>query len=426
MRPESPHQGRRRILFVHNGTGLGGAPKSLRYIIETCRDGGYSCSVACLKCPETNPYFAEAGAKLIVVDSLPSFTNSTSASFEPGSREFREERVRSQQYTSYWREILRTHGPFELVFINSMRLCDLIAPSREAGSRVIQVVRETAQPGSSLEVMKGIIGQADTVIFISEYDRDLFSIATTKTVVLPNAEKPEDFEWTPDERAALRAQLGLGDDETAFLFTGGDDYIKGGDLMLEAFLEVRPSCQLSLLFGGYAHEEEAVAVKALVKRVLCHFGSSRRLQRERVGYLLERVTRRPSVRVVRLGFSRQISKYYKAADVCIVPYRVPHQARPIFEAGFAKVPCLVSDFPCFQYEIAHGDNGLTLPPFDPDAWARAIEQLAEDPHSRHAMGERNYQRAIERHDLRRNAKSLLAIVAAVLGEHEPVARAGMG
>ena len=59
------------ILFVHSGKGLGGAPKALRYLIEVCVQVGHSCAVACLDCPQTVPYFQEAGAEIIIVESLP-------------------------------------------------------------------------------------------------------------------------------------------------------------------------------------------------------------------------------------------------------------------------------------------------------------------------------------------------------------------
>ena len=405
---------RQSILFVHNGRGLGGAPKSLRYAIEACVKAGYTCSVACLECPDTNPYFRAAGAEVIVLDSLPYYTYSGPSIHKPGSKRFQEEREFAAQYAAFWRDLMGKHGPFSLVFINSMVLCDLIKPSQEAGSRVIQMVRETAQPGLFFEIMRGTIAKADAVLFISEYDRDLFSLNSTKVMVLPNSENPELFSCTPGERIALRKQCGLHDDDTVLIFTGGDGFIKGGDLMLEGLLRVNHNSRIVLLYAGYSGQAPGRGMKPWVKRLLGRIVRSPRFQQERTARLLSKIERMKSVRVKHLGFCRDIAQYYKMADVCMVPYREPHQARPIFEAGMAKIPCLVTDFPCFRDEVTDGDNGYLLPVSDPDAWARAIEKFIIDPDKRRQMGASNYQQAMTRHDVRRNAEKLLVLINGVL------------
>jgi len=55
-----------------------------------------------------------------------------------------------------------------------------------------------------------------------------------------------------------------------------------------------------------------------------------------------------------------------------------------------------------------------LPVSDPDAWARAIEKFIIDPDKRRQMGASNYQRAMTRHDVRRNAEKLLVLINGVL------------
>ncbi len=402
------------ILFVHNGKGLGGAPKTLRYAIEACLNVGYECSVACLKCPDTNSYFNETGAKVIVVDSLPHYTNSTSEVYKPGSKQFQQERKYSTNYASYWRKVLEQHGPFSLVFINSMRLCDLIVPSQEAGCRVIQVVRETAQPGPSLEIMKGIIGFANTVLFISEYDRDLFSLNSTRVVVIPDAVDATLYSCSEKEKFDLRLKYGVGIDDSVLLFTGGYINFKGGELLLKSLQSISISKPIILFYAGYGATTSRGGIFPLAKTFLSRFSKHARFYNERITRLLSCINRKKLFTIKLLGYSRNIEEFFMLSDICAVPYSVPHQAMPIFEAGMAKIPCLVTKFPCFKYEITDGDNGYLLPVNDPNAWARKIEELASDPDKQKMMGENNFRRAMARHDIHRNTEKLLSLISEII------------
>lgn len=399
------------ILFVHNGKGLGGAPKALRYIIEACKKAGHACYVACLNCNLTVPYFKEVGAEVILVDSLPRYTNSTTVSYDVNGRPFREEREFAARYASYWREILRGHGPFSLVFLNSMVLCDLIKPSKAANCKVIQTVRETAQLGPSLAVMKELFSEADAVLFISEYDRDLFSIQSTKCVVIPDAVEPALYACSPDEKAVLRKAHALEAEDIVLLFTGGEGYIKGGELLLDSLEKVKCPQPIAVFYAGSVSSQ---SIKHRLKAFLAFFSQSPRFAPERITRKLSRLVRNGQLSIRVIGYCQNIQDYYKMSDICMVPYRVPHQALPIFEAGMAMLPCLVSDYPCYQYEVEDDHNGYLLPVHNPDAWARKIESLAGDGEKRRQMGQHNYQMAMARHDIHKNSADLLNLVKDLL------------
>lgn len=399
------------ILFVHNGKGLGGAPKALRYIIEVCKTAGHECYVACLNCNQTVPYFKEAGAEVILVNTLPRYTNSTTVSYPVNSKQFQRERIFAESYAQYWRGILNDHGPFSIVFLNSMVLCDLIKPSKAAGCKVIQTIRETAQSGTTLTFMKEIIGEADAVLFISEYDRDLFSITSANTVVIPDAVDPTLYACDPDEKAVLRESQGLKPEDVVLLFTGGTGYIKGGELFLDSLDKVNSAHPVTVLFAGGSGAE---GFKLRVKKILGLFSHSPRFARERIERKLSRLVRNARHDIRQIGYCSNIQDYYKMADICMVPYRVPHQAMPIFEAGMAKLPCIVSDFPCYQYEVKNSYNGYLLPVDNPDMWAKTIENLASDPDKRQQMGNVNYQMALARHDIQKNSANFLNLINKII------------
>ena len=403
-----------KILFVHNGIGLGGAPKALRYIIEACVREGYACWVACLECSQTVPYFKDAGADIIILDSLPRYTNSTTTSYDVNSLEFKKEREYAEHYMAYWLKLLSERDHFDIVFINSMSLCDLIMPSKLAGCKVIQVIRETARYGESLVIMKEIISEADAIIFISEYDQQLFSISSNRTILIPDAVDPSLYSCESVERILLREKNGISDDDVVLLFTGGDSFIKGGEFLLTSLMTLTGKQPLTLLYAGYRNCNNKKGIKSFGKIIISYFFKSQRFNQEKIERLLSKLKKNKSINVKVLGYCQDISEYFKISDICLVPYIVPHQALPIIEAGMSKIPCLVSDHSCFKDEIENGINGYLLAVNDPNAWSKAVKDLANNKNKREELGVNNYQKAILRHDFNKNAIKLLSLFDEVL------------
>lgn len=391
------------VLFVHNGTAVSGSMKSLVYTIEICKSIGYSCSVACLKSDQTNPAFRRAGAEVILLDSLPPYSISPSFTKRISQSRFRRERESSKSYYAYWKTILRRYGPFDIVFINSVVLSDLICPSKRSGCIVIQVVRETVQKGPHFRLLGALLEEADGVLFISNYDRELFSLDETDTTVrvIPNPEDPLLFSCRPGERSALRNELEIRKDDIVIIYTGGDMYNKGGDILLGSMLKLDPYHSYVTIYAGRQNRIDSITLAHRLKSTLGSILRSQYFYHDRIATLTRRINRKDYLRVIRIGLTTKISKYYNIADICVVPYRVPHQARPIFEAGMARLPCIVSDFACFTEELEHGLNGYLISHTDRYAWADAIQELAQDRKMRLHMGRQNYIRALKRHDISR-------------------------
>lgn len=402
----------KKILFVHNGTGLGGAPKALQYIIKVCVNAGYTCYVACSECSQTIPYFKEAGADIIIVDSFPCYTNSTTLSYGVNSLEFKKERAYSELYVEYWLKIINQNH-YDIVFINSMSLCDLIKPSKCSGCKVIQVIRETAKCGESFEIMKSIISDADAVIFISEYDQKLFSIDSKNVNLIPDAVDPEKYISGSIEKKNIRRKNNISDNDIVLLFTGGDGFIKGGELLLRVLLKVKSEKPITLIYAGYKNRNNNNIIKHYLKVLLSLFIKSRRFNKEKVNRLLLRLNRKKNINIKALGYVQDIEEYFKIADICMIPYVIPHQALPIIEAGMAKVPCLVSEHDCFKYEIINDINGYLLPINNIYAWIEAINKLVHDDEKRIYMGINNYHNAMLRHDMNNNNKKLLSVLGSI-------------
>ncbi len=412
-----------RILFVHMGKGLGGSPKSLRYAIDACNKAGHDCYVACLESQVIADYFAVAGAKTIFVDELPYYVNSTTQSIPLNTSEYRKMRGFAKTYESFWKKFLNDNGPFDLVFLNSMVLCELIKPSKEHGCKVIQVVRETAQAGPSLDVMKELFNQSDTVLFISEYDKQLFDIKHTPCFVVPNVVERSLYEISKSEKNKLRTQHNIAKDQRVLLFTGGTSPIKGGEFLIDCISRLKTDKKVVLFFAGYSCDKSlrsfVIKIIGFLSRhiqfidVITHFSTHDRYASQRIMRKINHFDHSKNISIRPIGFQKSIQNYYKMADICIVPYRDPHQARPIFEAGASKIPCLASDHACFIHEIIDDYNGFLAPYGNAEMWAEKMRLLLEDQEQCSKMGENNYKMTVERHDKKTNLAQLLGIITQV-------------
>jgi|SRR5579872_1776816 len=66
--------------------------------------------------------------------------------------------------------------------------------------------------------------------------------------------------------------------------------------------------------------------------------------------------------------------YFKAADVCVLPYRHIFQSGVLFMGHSFGLPVLAADVGSLREDVIEGENGLLFKPEDPDELAKAIER----------------------------------------------------
>ncbi len=65
---------------------------------------------------------------------------------------------------------------------------------------------------------------------------------------------------------------------------------------------------------------------------------------------------------------------YDVSDVVVFPSTLPHQSRPLYEAGFAKIPMIITDFPNTSEFAKDGYNAYTFRRNDSKHLAEKINQ----------------------------------------------------
>jgi glycosyltransferase involved in cell wall biosynthesis len=162
-----------------------------------------------------------------------------------------------------------------------------------------------------------------------------------------------------DEERELREQY--------VLLVGAPWYLKGADILIEAFLRLAgdfPDIKLKLL-GYYPDRTE---LQALTR------GSGQ----------IEILQARPHPEAL---------KIIKGATVVVLPSRCEGLGRVLIEAMAAAVPVIGSDVGGIPMLIRDGENGFLVPVGDHQMLSIRLRQLLDDEQLRRKMGESGYVRA---------------------------------
>ena len=208
--------------------------------------------------------------------------------------------------------------------------------------------------------------------FVEKWD-----LPADKIMVLGNGVDVPFFEVTED-KAAARAQLGLGD-EPLVLFVGGFWHWHGLDLLVDSFAAVLPHVpQARLLLVGDGETREQ---------------TEQRVQQHDIASSVTFTGRKPH---------HLVPLYLRAADVCVAPY--PHfdtefwgAPLKIYEYMAAGKAIVASGAGLVVEVVRHEQSGLVAAPGDVPGMTQALTRLLKDVKLRETLGQRAYEQAVAEH-----------------------------
>lgn len=131
-------------------------------------------------------------------------------------------------------------------------------------------------------------------------------------------------------------------------------------------------------------------------------------------YPARRVHRCPDVRY--LGRRNDVACLLAISDLFVLPsYLREGVPRVLLEAAALGIPLITTDMPGCREVARHGENGLLIPPKDPQALAAAIVGLLGDPARRRRMGQAGREHVTGNFHLDTVARRYAAIYRAALG-----------
>ncbi len=395
------------LLAVHQGGGVGGAPVSLLKLLAGLDASRFHARAVFSEAGPVVDYASDLGVAAEVVPTGGAFFYSAHArlgvrmlarflrSF-PGS-------VRRAQVE------LRRRRP-DVLHLNTSVLLAWGAAARREGVPVVWMVRETLGPNPAVRRWHAryIQRHARQVVAVSDTVRACFpSDAGVRRV--SNAVDLDEFRLSLlDERAAIRAELGLALDDRAVVVVGSVQRVKGHWLALDALALLAPAdpgVRLVLVCGGVP-PSYAATTRGRVKRLLgLPLDSLEALRRDAAARGLDG-------RLLVTGYRRDVARVLAAADVVLFPSLAPEGApRAILEAMAMARPVVATDIGPSRELLGDASGALVSP--TPGAAADALRTLLKSPTVAATLGRAGRARVEERFTLDRQVAAMEAMYAEV-------------
>jgi len=344
-----------KIIIIHHNKKTGGSGKSLIEVVQNL-SGDFDISVICPQASPMENLLRENNIKVISYNIPVGTIEYYNGGPKVISRTYFTRLLARKNFTAFVGDVLSKEKP-NYVFLNSIVLSYLI-PVVNKYSLCISFVRETFPNGGSriiLSKFRKLLSKASTVFYLSDFDRDFFG--TKNGITLRNTVSDDFFDEISRETA--RKNLNLSDsNQFSLLFVGGASSLKGAKLLSDA-AKLLPS-DMEIVISG----NDLDKTKEIFKEASC--------------------------KITFLGFCKDMKSALYATDALVFPSTMPHQARPVFEAGATKKPVIISDFPETKEQVINDINGLTFIPQNVNDLVSKILLLKDNPSLRKRLGEENY------------------------------------
>ncbi len=288
----------------------------------------------------------------------------------------------------------------DVVHANSIRagIVSVLA-SRLGGPPAVVHVRDCLPPGAVSRATRWLIGYgAAAVVSNSRYTESRFVERGIPALwrVVYNAVDLGRFDPARIDRAEARATLGLDPSDVVLAvvaqltpWKAQDDAVRIVRLLKEGHRGIRLLLVGSAKFAAAATRYDNLAYVRSLERLIDELG----LRRE----------------VLQLGEREDVPEVLRAVDVVLVPSWEEPFGRSVSEAMAMEVPVVATSVGGPAELIAHGKEGLLLPPREPERWAGALERLIGDPGLRREMGRVGRERAMVQFAVERHVDDMMSV-----------------
>lgn len=114
------------------------------------------------------------------------------------------------------------------------------------------------------------------------------------------------------------------------------------------------------------------------------------------------------------GKFTNVIPFYNKMDIFILPSILEGFGIVLLEAMAAGVPVIATNVDGIREVVVDGESGILIPPKDPDAIAKAVSQLINDPKLRNRLVENGFRRA-QQFDVQEHVMKLENLYSNLLG-----------
>lgn len=299
---------------------------------------------------------------------------------------------------NYWNLSINQLKP-DIVIINSIILSWMsMLPSIKA-VKSICFVRETIcgkRYGLFNRLIRKFLDHFDKTVFLSQYDCNSWNLTLNKSIIIKNFINTESLD-NSIQRNIASDSLSLRHNSFHVLYVGGISHMKGFDLVVKAVLELNKEIDVELIVAGVNFED----------RRQMGGGQLSKYERDIQNYILNHKYRS---RIHIIGRQSNMSNCYASSDLLVFPMRSPHQARPVFEAGYYSIPAIITNFENIREAVIDGENGYLFDSENIEQLIEKIKTLAIDNDLRKKMGIRNHYLTILNHSEEENRRAIHKLI----------------
>jgi glycosyltransferase involved in cell wall biosynthesis len=279
--------------------------------------------------------------------------------------------------------------------------------ARLLGKRLVLTLHTAGQDEPDVVRRRGAVAywafrSADLVLSVSEELKARWCAAdlpADRIRLAPNGIDTERFRPAgPVERATLKRTLGWPETERVILFVGFFSRDKRPDLLFRAWKRLDA--------GG-------------IRTRLVFVGATRSGYYEIDGSIAGRIASEAAALgraddVIWVDPTTEVERYFRAADVFVLPSVREAHPLALLEAMACGLPCAAARLPATEVLLVDGQSGRLFPPDDEAAAADALRDILANEQAADAMGVRARQTVLKYYDIRRTAAEWLAAYETVL------------
>lgn len=386
---------KRKMLFFHHCGTVGGAGISGINFLNSVSKEQYDITVCCVSNPDNMVnIFRANGYRVIEGGNCPaSFAHCVgSARFALSPQAIRNY-MTVHRNKAFVDRVIAEEQP-DLVVANSMTLFWIGKVAKKHGVETLCFFRETYIHGllgvRTNHIKKHLSEYFDKISFISNYELVRSKKIKSQKVTIYNMIRADGYDrYTQSEARDL---LSLEKDRFYVLFVGGVSKLKGTLVLLRAMTKITdPNVKLLLVGSTYEQLQKAsrpTGWKKRLKGIFVKDYSKKCLEVIEKNNLRDKIVFFPS--------QSDIAPFYRASNLLVFPMTAPHQARPLFEAGYAKIPVIITDFENVR-DLVDERSGYLFKNKNHAQLAKMIEEIKDCYTETEEKVALNYQNTIERH-----------------------------
>lgn len=389
---------KKKILYIHHGKGLGGAPLSLLYLIQNLDKDKFEPVVLFLHDSEAIELYRSKNIDIAGIVGLNDFAHTKIYWFKFYNLVPFFRSVIDSLKTRYFvaKKWIKQINP-DLIHLNTSSLIVWAKVAKSLNIPVVFHIREPLANGyfgmRKRLITRWVERYSDAITPICKNDAKLWFNSNKVTVInnavdhnkfnqdLPN----QDFSNLNLPNRDFLKKYNLAAKDPKILFLGGLSKEKGTMQILKIFeqlLGLIPNAKL--IVAGYFD----LSVSSV-------FNLKRYFPDQRYKLKVKKVLKKIDKSVIFTGAIKDVENAFSVCEVLVVPFLVGHFARPIIEAGFMARPVIASKIAPLDELMIHGQTGYLLDLKNRSAWVEKLYALVTNKKLNDQIGKKAYDFCIK-------------------------------